>query len=159
MKYKLLIAIGAVNAAAGKTIITAPDVDLWCNKLMRYLNFDRKFTEKIAYTKLMYFALNFNYFAKHNAFDTNIPLERITSKQHAINIYHAYIRHTKTNYDTHLHDLRKLEQNGIIKENTHKNLARKNISSQDVLNVLNNNFCDLDKDIVRFIKNRLRNTK
>lgn len=155
MNIKLLTAMGLVNHKRRKTVITYPDIDRWCNKLMRYLKISRKKSEKIACSKLVYYATNYRNLIKHDAACVNEPLENIRSNEHAMNIYRAYIRHTETDYDRNLHDLRNLENIGVLKENTHKNMARKGVTKNDVLKVLDNDVDNLDDSRVTYIKNRL----
>lgn len=155
MNIKLLTAIGMVNRRVRKTIITYPDADRWCNKLIRHLKISRKMAEKIACSKLIYFAKNYKNLVKYKAKCINEPLEAIKSTDHALSIFYAYIRHNETDYDKNLHELRALENIGILKESTHKNIARKGISLNDVLRVLDNDDADLNEPIITYIRNRL----
>lgn len=92
MNVKILAAMGLVNHRVGQTIITYPDIDRWCNKLMRYLKISRKEADKIACSKLVYFATNYKYLVKYEATCINNPLEPIKSNEHAMNVYRAHIR-------------------------------------------------------------------
>ena len=122
---------------------------------MRCLKISRKISEQIACSKLIYFATNYKNLLKYNTEHINEPLETIKSKEHAMNIYRAHIRHSKTDYDKNLHELRTLENTRVIKDNTHKNLARKGLTKNDVLKVLDNDIENLDKSLIIYIKNRL----
>ena len=147
--------MGLVNRRARKTVIMYPDIDRWCNKLMRYLKISRKKAEKIAYSKLVYYASNYQNLVKYNSASVSEPLEAIKSEEHARNIYRAFIRHSETDYDKNLHDLRTLENMGVLKEGTHKNMARKGVTLNEVLKVLDNDVDNLDDSRATYIKNRL----
>ncbi len=111
--------------------------------------------EIIAFDKLTFYYNHKMYLKRPKMKKVANPLEPITSKKHAENIINSRKRHKFSEYENNLLDLHNLEKEGIVKENSYRNLAKKGITRRNVLDVKDDNCNDLDEAIIVFIRNRL----
>lgn len=121
------------------------------------MNIPFKAAQIIAFDKLTFYYNHKMYVKRPKMNKAPSPLVPITSKRHAKNIINARKRHKFSEYENNLLDLRNLEKEGVIKENSYRNLAKKGITRRNVLDVKEGNCKYFDEEIIAFIHNRLKN--
>ncbi|MDO5427140.1 MAG: hypothetical protein Q4F54_05700 [Coriobacteriia bacterium] len=112
--------------------------------------------EIIAFDKLTFYYNHKMYLKRPKMKKAIKPLDPITSKKHAENIIGSRKRHKFSEYENNLLDLHNLEKEGLIKESSYRNLAKKGITRRNVLDVKDGNCDYLDEEIIDYIHNRLK---